>query len=208
MRFSSIVSAGIIAACIVGAASAETRVDRTFKATSQDCRAVQWSADILRDYPGIGGACQSVEQRAGKTFVKFQGTVESVSKDGRQLKVNFKDGETLTLAPTETTVLYMGDVETPISQLYRGARLNFYVPEDRLTAQFFADGSAKSVEIPILREQIAAREPSQLTHSEDRQMVAARELPATGSALPLVGWTAVLLIVIGTGVTVYRVLRE
>jgi hypothetical protein len=208
MRFSSIVCAGIVAACAVGPASAQTSVDRTFKASSQECRDVQWSADILRDYPGIGGACQRVEQRNGRTFVKFQGTVKAVSSDGRQLKVAFKDGQTLTLAPTATTVLYMGGVETPVSQLYSGAKLNFYVPEDRLTAQFFADdSSAKSVEVPIVREQSAAPERAQLAQREDRQIVAARELPATAGGLPLVGWSAVLMILIGTGVTVYRMLR-
>jgi hypothetical protein len=208
MRFSIIVSAGIVAACTVGAASAATSVDRTFKATSQDCREVQWSADILRDFPDIGAACQSVERRDGKTFVKFQGTVETVSKDGRELKVKFKDGETLTLAPTESTVLYMGGDETPISKLYRGAKLNFYVPEDRLAAQFFSDDPVKSVEVPIVREQSAAGEASQLEESEERQTVAARELPATGSGLPLVGWTAVLLIMVGSAATVYRMLAN
>jgi hypothetical protein len=208
MRLSSIVRAGIVAACAVGAASAQTSVDRTFKASSQNCRDVQWSADILRDYPGIAGACQRVEQRDGRTFVKLQGTVKSVSKAGGELKVDFKDGETLTLAPTATTMLYVGGVETPVPQLYRGAKLNFYVPEDRLTAQFFADdSSAQSVEIPIVREQSAAREPVQLAQSEDRQAVAARELPATAGGLPLVGWSAVLMILIGTGVTVYRMLQ-
>ena len=33
------------------------------------------------------------------------------------------------------------------------------------------------------------------------------QLPATGGGLPLVGWSAVLMILIGTGVTVYRMLR-
>src|SRR5688500_19986229 len=116
MRSSGIVCAGIVAACAVGAVSAQTSVDRTFKASSQECGDVQWSADILRDYPGLGGACQRVEQRDGRSFVKFQGTVEAVSKDGQELKVNFKDGETLTLAPTATTVLYVGGVERPVSQ--------------------------------------------------------------------------------------------
>ena len=208
MRLSSIVSAGIVAACAVGAVSAQTNVDRTFKASSQECRDVQWSADILRDYPGIGAACQRVEQRDGRTFVKFQGTVEAVNDEGRELVVDFKDGQTLTLAPTPTTMLYMGGVETPVSQLYRGAKLNFYVPEDRLTAQFFADdSSAESVEIPIVREQTAALEPAQPAQSQDRQTVAARELPATAGALPLVGWSAVLLILVGTGVTVFRMLQ-
>jgi hypothetical protein len=208
MRFSSIVCAGIVAACAVGPASAQTSVDRTFKASSQECGDVQWSADILRDYPGIAGACQRVEQRDGRTFVKFQGTVKAVRNDGRELEVDFKDGQTLTLAPTATTVLYVGGVETPVAQLYRGAELNFYVPEDRLTAQFFADDQgAKSVEIPIVREESAAREPSQLAQSEDRHMAAARELPATAGMLPLVGWSAVLLILIGTGVSVVRMLQ-
>jgi hypothetical protein len=33
------------------------------------------------------------------------------------------------------------------------------------------------------------------------------ELPATAGGLPLVGWSAVLMILIGTGVTVYRMLQ-
>lgn len=37
--------------------------------------------------------------------------------------------------------------------------------------------------------------------------VAAQEVPATAGALPLVGWSAVLLILIGTGITVYRMLQ-
>ena len=37
--------------------------------------------------------------------------------------------------------------------------------------------------------------------------LAARELPATAGGLPLVGWSAVLIILIGTGVTVFRMLQ-
>ena len=37
--------------------------------------------------------------------------------------------------------------------------------------------------------------------------LAALALATTGSSLPLVGWFAVLLIFISTGVTVYRMLR-
>lgn len=39
------------------------------------------------------------------------------------------------------------------------------------------------------------------------QTLAATELAAPGSGLPLLGWVAVLVILIGTGVTVYRMLR-
>jgi hypothetical protein len=194
MRLSSIVFAGIVAACAISAASAQTSVDRTFTASSRDCRDVQWSPDLRRDYPGLGAACQGVEHRDGRTFVKLQGTVQTVSRDGRQLKVDFKDGQTLTLAMGATTVLYVGGVETPIAKLYPGAKLNFYVPEDRLAARFFADDSStKSVEVPIVRERVAT--------------LAALELPTTGSSLPLIAWFAVLLILVATSVTVYRMLR-
>lgn len=194
MRFSNIAFAGIVAACAISAASAQTSFGRTFTASSRDCRDVQWSPDLRRDYPGIGAACQSVEQRAGRTFVKLQGTVERVSRDGQQLTAKLKHGQTLTLALGETTVLYIGGIETPIAKLYPGAKLNFYVPEDRLAADFFADDSgAKSVEVPIVREQVAT--------------LAVLDLPATGSSLPLVGWAAVLLIFVSTAVTVYRMLR-
>jgi hypothetical protein len=131
MRFSSMVFAGIVAACAVSAASAQASVDRTFTASSRDCRDVQWSADLRRDYPG---------------------------------RVN----------------------------------LNFCVPEDRLVASFFADDSGtKSVAVPIVREQVATLAALDLL-----------DLPTTGSSLPLVGWFAVLVIFVGTGVTVYRMLRE
>ena len=194
MRFSTIVFASIVAACGIGAASARTSVDRTFTASTRECRDVRWSADLVRDYPGIGAACQSVEQRGGRIYVKLQGTVETVSRDGRQLKVDLKNGQALTLAMGATSVLYVGGIETPIASLYPGAKLIFYLPEDRLAAHFFADDSGtKSVAVPIVRDQVAT--------------LAALELPATGSSLPLVGWCAVSLIFIATGVTVYRMLR-
>lgn len=209
MRLSFVVALGIIAAFAVGAASAQTSVDRTFKASGENCRDVEWSKEMLSEYPGIGAACQSVERRAGKTYVKFQGTVREVINNGQRVRIDFKQGDTLTLAPPANTVLYMDGRETPVSQLRRGAQLNFYVPEDQLTAHFFADDrGATSVAVPIVNEPIVAREQSHpALGTTDRQAVAARELPATGSSLPLIAWVAVMLIAAGAGVTLYRMFR-
>lgn len=210
MRLSFVVAVGILAAFAVGAASAQTSVDRTFKAGGENCRDVEWSKEILREYPGIGAACQSVERRAGKTYVKFQGTVREVINNGQQVRINFKQGETLTLAPPANAVLYVDGRKTPMSQLQRGARLNFYVPEDQLTAHFFADDSgATSVAVPIVSESIVAREQSHPAMAPaDRQAVAAQELPATGSSLPLVAWFAVMLVAAASAMTLYRMFRR
>lgn len=204
------VSTAIFAAFVFSTASAQTSVDRTFKAGGEHCRDVEWSQEILREYPAIGAACQSVEHRAGKTYVKFEGTVKEVIDNGRQVRIDFKQGDTLTLAPPANTVLYMDGRETPISQLRRGAELNFYVPEDQLTAQFFADDSGtKSVAVPIVTKQAVVREQSQpAAATPERESVAARELPATAGALPLVALSAVMLLLAGAGATLYRILRR
>jgi hypothetical protein len=211
MRLSILLSAAVLAAFTITAASAQTRMDRTFKAGGENCRDVEWSQDILREYPGIGAACQSVEQRGGKTYVKFQGTVKQVIDNGQRLRINFRQGDTLTLAPPANAVLYMDGRETPVSQLRSGTTLNFYVPEDQLTAQFFADDTAtKSVVVPIISERAVVSEQSQpVLPTTERETVAARELPATGSTLPLIGWFGLMFILAGAGATaVYRMLGK
>ena len=211
MRLSILLSTATLAALAITAASAQTSVDRTFKAGGEDCRDVEWSQDILREYPGIAAACQSVEHRAGKTYVKFQGTVKEVIDQGRRIRINFRQGDTLTLAPPANAVLYMGGRETPVAKLQRGAKLNFYVPEDQLTAQFFADDSpSKTVVVPIVSERAVVSEQSQPAQPtmERESVAAARELPATGSTLPLMAWSAVMFILAGAcATTLYHWLK-
>lgn len=214
MRLSMLVSVAVLAA--ISTASAQTRMDRAFKASGENCSDVEWSQEIVREYPGIDRACQKVEKRDGRTYVKFQGTVKEVIDNGRQVRINFKGGDTITLAPPPNATLYMDGRETAISRLSRGTELNFYVPEDQLTAQFFADETGtKSVAVPIVSEQAAAREQSVVREQsqrtppmEERQSVAAQELPATGSPLPLIALSGIVLLLTGAGVTLYRTLRR
>lgn len=130
---------------------------------------------------------------------------------GQRIRIDFRQGDTLTLAPPANSVLYMDGRETPVSNLQRGAKLNFYVPEDQLTAQFFADDTAsKPVVVPIVSEQAVVSEQSQPAQATmERQNVAALELPATASNLPLVAWFGVMFIVAGASATMmYRWLRR
>ena len=131
-------------ACLIvcaSAATAQTSVDKSFTAVSKDCSGIQWSQRALTMYPTIGSACQSVEERNGKTFVKFQGTLKKNVNRGEQLVVNFKDGGDVTLTPPPETSFYVDGKKTKVADLQRGSELNFYIAEDRLAAPGPGDGS-------------------------------------------------------------------
>jgi LPXTG-motif cell wall-anchored protein len=154
-------SAAILIACAC-AASAQSSTDRSFTAVSDNCDSVTWSERALATYPTIASACQGVEERNGKRYVKFQGKVKSTQNKGQQLVVNFKDGGEVTLTPPADTSLYVSGKKTPIASLARGDELRFYIAEDRLAAQFpeTETASARFVIVPIVvREQQLAALP-------------------------------------------------
>ncbi len=157
-------------ACLIACASlatAQTSVDRSFTPVSKDCSGIQWSERTLATYPKIASACQGVEERNGKTYVKFSGTVSRNVNNGEQLVVDFKDAGQVTLTPPPETNLYVNGQRTPVSKLGRGAELNFYIAEDRLAAQFTPTAepeiqTTRMVIVPIVvrEERLAASLPS------------------------------------------------
>ena len=160
--------AGALLLIAAGAASAQaTRVDRSFTAVQKNCEGIQWSQEALARNPKIGSACQSVEERDGKTYVKFQGTVARNDR-GKELEIRVKKGDTITVNPPEDMVVWINDKKTPVRQLSRGDELTFYVPEDQFTAQFAQESQptpAQYVAVPIVYrqttyEQTAANLPS------------------------------------------------
>lgn len=194
MRGPSLALGGVVISCMAAAALAQTSIDRSFNTTSKDCSAVQWTDAALMAYPSIASACQSVEERDGKTYVKFEGKVARNINRGEQLAVNFKDATEMTLRPPANTVLYVDGRKTPVRDLQRGDELTFYVPEDRLAAQFPEDDTPRTqyVLVPIVRE--------------EAEQVAS--LPSTASELPLVALSGVLLLGLGAGLTVFRLRRR
>ena len=175
MRGPSLVLGGLLLTCMAAAALAQSSVDRSFTTVSKNCSDVKWSDAALKTYPDIGTACQSVEERDGKMFVKFQGNVARNIDRGKQLAIDFKGGSTLTLSPPENTQLYVNGRKTPVSSLQRGDELTFYVPEDRLAAQFAEDDTPQTrfVIVPIVYREVVAMEEEP---APERQAAA---LPAT-----------------------------
>jgi hypothetical protein len=143
--------AGLLMLALAGGALGQTRVDKSFTATSKDCSGIQWSKEALAQYPTIGAACQGVETRDGMTFVKFEGVVQRNIDRGKQLEVRFKDGGDITISPPPETVVYINDKKTPVQNLSRGDELNFYISSDRFTAQIPQETpQAQMVSVPIV----------------------------------------------------------
>jgi LPXTG-motif cell wall-anchored protein len=173
MRVSSSVIGLLMVVC-AGTTLAQSRVDRSFRTTSKDCSGVVWSKEALATYPTIASACQAVEERNGKAYVKFEGTVQRNVERGKQLEVRFKDGGDITLSPGPEMSLYVNNRKTAVRDLARGDQLNFYVPEDRFAAHFAEDSAPtpQYVVVPIVyRETTTTYEPERT----------AAALPATAS---------------------------
>lgn len=196
MRIRTAIAAACVLSCMTTASLAQTSVDRSFKTTSKDCSGVQWSERALSTYPTIATACQGVEQRNGKSYVKFEGTVQRNADRGKQLTVNFKDGGTITLTPPAETHLYVNGKRTAVADLQRGDELNFYIAEDRLAAQFAENDATPTTQYVIVP--IVVRDQS----SGNEQLAAS--LPSTASPLPLLALCGFLTMGFGAMLTLYR----
>jgi LPXTG-motif cell wall-anchored protein len=164
----------------------------SFKTVTKDCSGIDWSEEAKATYPTIAEACQGVEVRDGKTYVKFEGKVSKNINRGEQLAIKFKDGGEMTVTPPPEMVLYIAGRKTPVSALKRGDELSFYVPEDRFTAQFRDEQTAQVTSAPILR----------IVHTTTDYT--AQNLPATASELPWLAVSGALLLVLGAGITLRR----
>ena len=183
-------------ACLIACASlatAQTSVDRSFNSVSKDCSGIQWSERALATYPTIASACQGVEERNGKTYVKFSGKLNRNVNRGEQLVVDFKGGGQVTLTPPPETNLYVNGERTPVAKLEKGAELNFYVAEDRLAAQF---PQTPEPEITTTRMVIVP-----IVVHEERL---AASLPSTSGEWPLVALSGMLALSFGGLLTLYR----
>ena len=182
-------AAAILIACV--SMSAQAKTDQSFTAVADNCDSVTWSERAVATYPNIASACQSVEERNGKRYVKFSGTVKSNQEQGQRLVVSFKDGGEVTLTPPPATNLYVNGKKTPMAELARGDKLNFYIAEDRLAAQFpeTETQSARLIFVPIV------------IHEPGQQLAS---LPRTAGPLPLLALMGAFSLGLGGVLSLYR----
>jgi hypothetical protein len=194
MSIKTVITTMVSTACLIACASlatAQTSVDRSFKPVSKDCAGIEWSERALATYPTIASACQGVEERNGKTYVKFSGKLNRNVNRGEQLVIDFKDGGQFTVTPPPETNVYVNGQKTPVSRLEKGSELNFYISEDRLAAQF-----PQTPEVETTRMVIVP-----IVVHEERM---AASLPSTAGEWPLVALAGMLALGFGGLLTQYR----
>jgi hypothetical protein len=153
-----ILVAAFALAAAAGVNAQSSSVDRAFTANGGNCLEVTWSPEMLAKHPKIASACQEVMQKDGKSYVRFDGEVKKVSKNGTEVQMAMKGGDTITLNPVEGRTVYINGKKTPVKSLRPGDTLTFYVPEDRLTAAVMETPTAPVEEIAIAEpvvEQVA-----------------------------------------------------
>jgi len=196
MRIKTVTMTMVSTACLIACASlatAQTSVDRSFNSVSKDCNGIQWSERALSTYPTIASACQGVEERNGKTYVKFSGKVDRNVNKGEQLVVDFKGGGQVTVSPPPETNVYVNGERTPVSKLERGQELNFYIAEDRLAAQFTPTAEPEIQTTRMVIVPIVVR---------DERLAAS--LPSTAGPLPLIALAGMLALSFGGLLNLYR----
>ena len=200
MRGPSLLLGGIAIALLTGSAVGQTSVDKSFTTVSDDCTGVQWTAAALRAHPRIAVACQGVEHRDGKTYVKFEGTVDKNINKGEQIAVRFKDAGSgsLTLTPPPDTAVYVDGKRTVMADLKRGDKLNFYIGEERIAAMFPDETKTEYVPVPIVYREVV--------HEPATEQAAS--LPHTAGDLPLVALGGLMLVGMGAGLTLARRRQE
>ena len=178
------------------------RPEAAFTATGERCEDVTWSDETLERYPNIATACREVMERDGQYFVRFEGEVRRVADRGGRVTVSFEGGDTLTLTPPENLSLTIDGRQRSPRDLLPGDELTFYVPQDQLTATFFAGQpeTAEPQEVEIEEEEITLAQADDIETEEP-------ELPRTAGFLPLFGVGGIVLTSFGALMTLRRRLR-
>ena len=124
--------AKIIAAALALTAAAgvyaQSSVDKAFTANGKNCLEVTWSPEMLARHPKIASACQEVMQKDGKNYVKFEGEVKKVAKQGTEVVMNMTGGDPITLHPAAGRTVYIDGKKVPVKSLRPGDKLTFYIP--------------------------------------------------------------------------------
>lgn len=164
------------------------------------CRAVNWNAQMLAEYPSIAEACHEVIVSDGDRWARFETELVSVNRDG-SVKSDFqnRDGRNMgaiTIMPAPGQQAIIDGTPTPFSELRPGQILNIYVPEGMY-------GFSLAPAVPV-REHVRIIEIQPDPYVAPTRVVAARTLPSTAGPLPMLLVGGVLALLGGLGLTARR----
>ncbi len=145
-KLSVVVAVSCLAA---GAAHAQGAPSRP----GQGCNNFVFNADFLKAYPRAPAACQEVVTRDGSKVVRFSAEVRRVQADHFQIAFlnavgRPLDGTTLTFIPRAGQTVEVNGKVIPMSDLKRGDKIDFWVPENAAGA--YLDRSSKALSTIVL----------------------------------------------------------
>jgi|SRR5688572_2388254 hypothetical protein len=193
-----IIAAAFALAAAAGVNAQTSSVDKAFTANGTNCLEIVWSPEMLAKHPKIASACQEVLQKDGKAYVRFDGEVKKVSKNGTEVQMAMKGGDTITLNPVEGRMVYVGGKKVPVKSLRPGDTLVFYIPEDRLTAAVMETPTAPVEEIAMADPQVESVAMTSTDYS----------MPSTASNWPLLALFGALALGLAATLRTRRVFRR
>lgn len=197
----ALIFTGLIFSAAAGAGEPldTTRLDDP-EVHAASCRAVNWNADLLAQYPGMAEACQEVIVADGERWARFETELVRVNRDG-SVKSDFRDRQgdnmgAITIMPSPNQRVMIDGREYRFSELRPGQVLNVYVPEG---ANSFALAPSATVEQIV---EVVEIEPE--PYVEPDRMAYADTLPSTASPLPWLAVSGALALLGGLGFTIRR----
>lgn len=167
--------------------------------SAESCAEVQWSSQILAQYPQISEACQEVIAVNGQNWARIEGRLVNVNANGSVTSLVLdrtgKGMGRITLKPAPDQKVLLEGKEYSFYQLQKGAILNLYIPEHMY---------AVATE-PGAPGEMAAIQP-QPTQEVAEQMP--QELPRTAGPLPWVLLAGGGILLVGFGLTLGRRLKK
>lgn len=169
------------------------------------CRAVNWNAQLLAEYPRVAEACHEVIVSGGERWARFETKLVQVNHDG-SVKSDFRDRRganmgAITIMPAPGQQAIIEGKPTPFKELRPGQVLNVYVPEGMY-------GFALAPAVPV-EQHVRVVEIQPEPYVAPARVVAARteparRLPSTAGPLPLLLIGGVLALLGGVGLTARR----
>jgi hypothetical protein len=191
-------AAALCVAAFSSCAALAQRSDTAFTATGLRCSDITWQPSVVAQYPHVADACQGVVRYEGKYFVRFTGTVQSVSGNGQRVAVKFNGvDDTTILTPSEGSRLFIGGQSYAFRDLSRGQELTFHVPTNQFVAYFFEPQSTTAFAAVQLEQPPPTESPRVAATSSPP-----RALPRTSSWLPTIGLAGALAFAVGLALVI------
>ena len=159
------------------------------------CGNITFTGTVAQQFPEAKNACLEMVTKNGQQLAHFKG--EIVGQSGGEVRARFKlpsgqYSQTYAFRPDPATRININGQRYRFSELQRGQELDVYLPPDRW-----------EFEVPST-ENFAAAPAADVVRITTITVASAPTLPKTASPIPLVALLSVVLLALGTGLTLLR----